>query len=290
MPVPANEKAETRPNTVYIGMASSLFPSMPETALTAVLDSFGVLMESQTGLTGRIVAGGDAVQLGEMLAEGKVKLGVFHGIEFGWAQQKYPDLRPLMMAVNQERQLQAFIMVRDNAEGTELTTLKGKTMAISKGTRHHCNLFLDRRCQELGQEPSAFFGKIETHANSEKVLDQVVDGAVECALVDSLSADCYKRRKPVRHAKLKALERSPMFPAAVVAYNPNTSDDATLRKFREGMLNANKTMAGRHMMTLFKLTAFEPVSSDYDTLLSEILKRYPAPAGGAGLQRDDATK
>jgi len=68
-----------------------------------------------------------------------------------------------------------------------------------------------------------------------------------------------------------------VFPAAVVAYRPGILDEATLKRFREGMMNANRTILGRQMLTLWKLTAFEEVPQDYEKVLSEILKTYPAP-------------
>jgi ABC-type phosphate/phosphonate transport system substrate-binding protein len=278
MPAAEAEKTETRPNTVYIGMVSTLFPSTPEKLLTAVLDSFGALMESQTGVPGRIVPVTDPVQLGQMLVDNKVKLGVFHGVEFGWAKQKYPSLSPLMIAVNQDRHLEAMVVVREDKSGKNIGDVKGKTLAISKNMRHHCRLFLERRCQELGKDPTEFFGEIETLPNSEKALDQLIDGKVDCTLVDSLSMQCYQRLKPVRFAKLKALERSPIFPTAVVAFHPGSLDDATLKKFRQGMMDANKTMQGRHMMTLFRLTGFEPIPTDYEQMVSNILRVYPTPS------------
>lgn len=290
MPVGEAEKTASRPTTVYIGMVGTLFPSTPEKLLAAILDSFGALMESQTGVPGRIVAVGDPVELGQMLVDDKVKLGVFHGVEFGWAKQKFPSLCPLMIAVNQERLLEAMVVVRDDKAGKNIHDVKGKSLAISKNMRHHCRLFIERRCQELGKDPTAFFGDINTLPNSEKALDDLIDGKVDCTLVDSLSMKCYQRLKPVRFAKLKTIERSPIFPTAVVAYHPGHLDDATLQKFRKGMLNANNTMQGRHMMTLFRLTGFEAIPSDYDQTISNILRVYPTPSSCDSLTQSTSEK
>jgi hypothetical protein len=62
---------------------------------------------------------------------------------------------------------------------------------------------------------------------------------------------------------------------------PGTLDEATLQRFREGMVNANKEVMARQMLTLWKLTGFEPVPEDYDAVLTNIIKPYPPPAGTA---------
>jgi hypothetical protein len=54
-------------------------------------------------------------------------------------------------------------------------------------------------------------------------------------------------------------------------------NDATLRRFREGMLNASQDTRARQFLMLWKLTAFEAVPDDYDQTLNQILKAYPLP-------------
>src|SRR5437764_8082936 len=150
---------------VRIGMVSSLFRDTPESVVRAMMQPFGALMESQTGIPGQLQAGGDAAHLGQLLAEGHVDIGVFHGIEFGWARRKYPEFRPLMIAVNQSRLLQALVLVRADADPTELSDLKGKTLALPRCTREHCHLFLERRCLECGQDFEHFFSAVTIPAN-----------------------------------------------------------------------------------------------------------------------------
>jgi ABC-type phosphate/phosphonate transport system substrate-binding protein len=274
----AEEKEAAPAGPVQIGMVSSLFRDTPETLVTAMMQPFGALMESQTGLSGKLVVGGDAVHLGKMLAEDKVHLGVFHGVEFAWARQQNPALRPLMIAVNQKRHLYAVVVIRADATLTRFADLKGKTLALPRQTRAHCHLFLERRCQDAGLDPAHFFEELATPANSEDALDDVVDHLVPAAVVDGIALESYQHRKPGRFAKLKVLERSEVFPAAVVAYHPGALSDSTLRRFCEGMLNANKETLGRQFMALWKLTAFEAIPDDYEQTLIEILKAYPPPS------------
>jgi ABC-type phosphate/phosphonate transport system substrate-binding protein len=262
---------------VRIGLVNSLFRDTPETLVSAMMQPFGALMESQTGLPGKLVSGGDAANLGKLLAEDKIHLGVFHGVEFAWARQKNPELRPLMIAVNQKRHLRAVVVIRADGSAVKFGDLEGQTVALPQQSREHCRMFVAHRCQEVGSDATHFFGKITTPSNNEEALDDLVDNLVQATVVDSIALDCYQRRKPTRFAKIKVLDRSEVFPAAVVAYHPGVLSDATLQRFREGMLNANKGALGRQFMALWKLTAFEAIPEDYEQTLIQILKTYPLP-------------
>src|SRR5207237_918546 len=154
---------------------------------------------------------------------------------------KHPELRPLMIAVNQQRHLQAFVIVRSDSQATSFKDLQDKPFALPRQTREHCNLYLERECQSARKAPRVYFSKITNPPNSEEAIDDLFDGVVQAAVVDDVSLDSYKRRKPGRFAKLKVLQTSEIFPAAVVAYRPGAIDEARLKRFREGMMNANRT-------------------------------------------------
>jgi ABC-type phosphate/phosphonate transport system substrate-binding protein len=275
-PVNAKDRS-TRPSTVRIGMISSLFNDVPKATVMAMMQPFAAMIKAQTGVSGELVPCGDADNLGQQLMDDKVQLGVFHGIEFAWARQKYPELRPLVLAINQQRYLRAHIVVRVDGKVSTLGELQDKTLALPNGTWQHCHLFLRRRCLEWKKEPANFFAKITNPANVEDALDDVVDGVAQVCVVDGVSLDCYKRRKPGRFAKLKIVHSSEIFPAAAVAFRTAILDDATRARFRDGLMNANRTAFGRQVMTLWKLTGFEQVPSDYDQTLTEIVKTYPTP-------------
>src|SRR5207244_8774769 len=116
-----NRSAQT--GTVRIGLISSLFIDVPEPVMMAMMQPFGALMEAQTGVSGELVACGDADNLGQQLTEDKVQLGVFHGVELGWARQKHPELRPLVIAVNEQRYLRAHFVVRAERKLASLSDL-----------------------------------------------------------------------------------------------------------------------------------------------------------------------
>ncbi len=275
--LPAEEETSRRPEAVRIGMVDSLFREVPKPMLSIVMQPFAMLMQQQTGLTGQIIADGEYTNLSQDLATDKVQLGVFHGVEFAWARLLHPDLKPLMIAVVQQPHLRAFLIVRSDNEAHSLADLKDADLALSRGTREHCRLFLDKYCRKEGHEPKQFFGKITCPSNPEDALDKVFEEEVQATVVDNVALESYKRRKPGRFEQLQPMLISEMFPAGVVAYHPGAIDPETLRRFREGMSTANQSALGRQLMTLWKLTAFEPVPADYEKNLTDIAKAYPPP-------------
>jgi ABC-type phosphate/phosphonate transport system substrate-binding protein len=277
--LPANENAKEEADTIRIGLVSSLFRDLPGSMTSLLLKPFGNLMRAQTGMNGKLIAAGSALSLGRDLNEDKVHLGVFHGVEFAWAQERYPKLKPLVLAVNHTQHLRALLVTRGDSPAADLADLRGKKLALAQRTKEHCHIYLGHHCRALGAEPDAFFAKIVRHANVEDALDDVVRGKVDAAVVDGVALKCYEHIKPGCHARLKVLQKSPAFPAAVVAYHEGRLDEATLARFRDGMLNAGKDTRSRELMNLWKLTSFEAIPADYQRNLIEIRRAYPAPHG-----------
>jgi ABC-type phosphate/phosphonate transport system substrate-binding protein len=273
---PAQEK-----KPVKIGMAASLFRDVPASMVSVLTPPFLSLMRDQTGLEGDVITAGDAFDVGRRLSDKEFQLGVFHGYEFAWAQQKYPELRPLCIAINRHRTVRALLVVRNDSTALSLADLKGKTLSMPRRSREHCLLFLERDCQALDALPKDFFGKIVNHPNIEDALDDVLRDKVQAVVVDSISLETYEQLKSGCFARLKVLKQSEAFPGGVVAYCQGALDQATLTKFRDGMINANQTSRGRDLMAMWKMTAFEGVPADFQQTLDAILKAYPAPDGTA---------
>ena len=263
---------------VEIGLCASLFRDVPDSVLQTMSKPFGLVMATQTGMIGHLVKAGDALDLGKQLNEQKLHLGIFHGYEFAWARQKYPDLKPLVIAVNQSRHLRALLIIRSDSELSDFAALKEKALNMPRGNRGHCHLFLEHGCNVAGDCAAAeHLSKITTGACAEEALDEVVDGTVDATIVDRVALDCYKRRKPGRFGELKVAVESQVFPAGVVAYHPGTLEEKALDRFRDGLVNCQKTILGRQLLTMWKLTGFEPIPDDYEQTLKDIVKTYPAP-------------
>jgi ABC-type phosphate/phosphonate transport system substrate-binding protein len=274
---PATVADEPKATVVRIGLTDTLFRDNPEARSEKAARPFKSLLEQQTGLTGDVVIDLKPDDLAQQLKDGKVQVAVFQGFEYAWARQKDRDLKPLMIAVNQKPQLRAMIAVRNDSGAAGLADLKGKTVAVPRRIRAHCQLFLDRRCDALGKPTKDFFAKVQTPTTPEEAIEAVVNGRADAALTDGIFLDWYEKNKPTRYARLKVVEKSPAFPATVVAYRAGALDDATRDRLRKGMLSAKDNPRGVELMELCQMTSFEPVPDDYDKLLTEIAKAYPAP-------------
>src|SRR5437879_880819 len=93
---------EPKGGTVRIGLTETLFRDNPEARLDKTASPFKSLLEAQTGLSGQVVSGIKPDDLRQQLKDGKLQLAIFQGFEYAWARQKDPDLKPLMIAVNQQ--------------------------------------------------------------------------------------------------------------------------------------------------------------------------------------------
>ena len=142
-------------------------------------------------------------------------------------------------------------------------------------------LYVERQCQARGKKAEEFFAKVTGPDNAEDAVDDVVDGVIQATVVDRAALEAYKRRKPGRFKKLKEIAHSQPFPPPLVAYQGNVVDEGTRERFRQGLLNAANKDKGQTMLTMFRLTGFEAVPEDFDKVLAETRKNYPAPNGTA---------
>ena len=271
----AEDEKALPPGTVRIGLVRTLFRDVPEPMVRLMIQPFSALMKAQTGLNGDLIPCSDPYDLGQRLHEGQMELGVFHGFEFGWAQQKYPDLRPLCIAVNRHRHLTANLVVRNDSPAGSFGDLKGKIIALPRYLPGQCRLYLQRLCREAGSDPQHFLAKITSPPNVEQALDDILRGKLQAAVVDGVSLECYEQVKSACFSRLKVLKQSEVFPAAVIAYREGALDASTLKRFREGMVSASQTERGRDLMSMWKLTGFEDVPADYTTTLANIMRAYP---------------
>jgi ABC-type phosphate/phosphonate transport system substrate-binding protein len=277
MAAPANGGGDAALKPVRIGISGAFLRDLPDAMYQASLRLFRSLLESQTGCCGEIVPAADPLEVGEQLAADKIQVGIFHGFEFAWARQQHDDLKPLVIAINKQEHLSAILVVRDDCSARNLNDLKGKTLALPRRTKGHCHLFLERQCLACGESVPAWFGQVTTPPTLEDALDSLVTGKVDAAIVDGVFLDWYQDRKPKHFSKLKVLKQSETFPATVIAYHAGALDEATLQRFRDGLLNAAKTPRGQQLLPLCQMTSFEKIPTDYDRLLTEILKAYPPP-------------
>ena len=171
----AGETADPHKGVVHVGLMQTLFRDLPDPLVHALLEPFGALFRAETGHDAYVVRDADALRLGRLLNEDQLQLGVFQGIEFAWARQKYPELQPLMIVFNQKKHLRACLLTRADTAITEWADLKGQSLALPCRSHQHCYEFLNRHCRQQHQEPEQFLGKIIKPANVEEALDDLVE-------------------------------------------------------------------------------------------------------------------
>jgi ABC-type phosphate/phosphonate transport system substrate-binding protein len=271
------QDVKTGNEPVRIGMVGSLFNDIPPALVEFVGGPFKMLMKQFTGLNGELKVGGDAYEVGKKLVDRKLDLAVFHGFEFGWARQKYPELRPLTIAVSKYREVNAFVVVRADSDIKSFEQLKGKDLGFPRKSKEHCRIFLERHSAECGNCCSkSYFAHVVASPNVDEALDDVLRGKLQAVITDNASLEEYEQFKPGCFARLKVIKQSEPFPPAVIAYREGALDADTLKRFRDGMISANQSPRGRDMMSIFKMTAFEPVPDNYGQMIAEILRHYPA--------------
>jgi len=272
------EEVGTPNHPIRIGVSGSLFRDVPASIVSAMSRPFNKVMVSQTGMTGELTKVSDPLDLAKQVISDSTQLGIFTSYELAWARQKHPDLKPLMTLVSEGRHPQVLVVVPAASSVQSFADLKGLTLSRPRASRPYALLFLERRTQALGGEPKQFFADIHLNPESTEVLDDVVEGKAQAALVDCDTWDWYRRTKPKRTAQLRVAVESEKFPATVVVYYPGNLDEKVVKRFRQGMLCAHDCPTGRQLMSLWKISGFQDVPKDYEDGLKEILKAYPPPA------------
>jgi ABC-type phosphate/phosphonate transport system substrate-binding protein len=265
-------------HVVRIGVVGSLFRDTPEPLIQVIMRPFKSLLETQTGITGTVVASGDCDRLSAELKADHVQLGVFHGVEFAWARLKNPRLKPLFIAVNHQPVLHAHLIVRRDCKVEGVDGLRGKVVALPRLSREHCRLYLERRCVLPGCNPESYYAKVTSPHDGEDALDEVFEGKAQAAVIDAVEWEQYRKDKPRRSGLMRSLQESEPFPAAVVAYYPGGLDEDLLLRLRDGMIAAKSTARGQQLLNLCRITSFEEVPEDYEQLLTSIAKAYPPQA------------
>jgi ABC-type phosphate/phosphonate transport system substrate-binding protein len=259
---------------LHIG-SSNLMTGVSGPREKAAMETLRTFIKEETGLNNEILPQSNWQQLSDTMAKGELQLGVFEGYEFSWAVEKQPKLKPLAIAVNVYRYPVAYVVVARDNKAKDFADLKGQSLAIPATGQGFLRLFIDRQCTLYGEKTDKFFSKIATPENVEDALDEVVDGKVQAVVIDRAALEAYKQRKPGRFNRLKQIIHSQPFPPAVVAYYDDTLDQATLQRFKAGLLDAAKKEKGEMLLTLFRLTGFGSVPSDFAKVLAETRKAYP---------------
>jgi ABC-type phosphate/phosphonate transport system substrate-binding protein len=268
---------QAKVDVLRIGTSGTLTAEKDNSKEKGARASLRDFIKEETGLKNEIESEKDWRELADKMAKGELHVGVFQGYEFAWAKEQHSDLQVLALAINVSRYPVAYAVVRRDSAAKDFAGLKGQSLSLPDTGQRYLHLFVERESQARGKEMNDFFSKVTSQPNVEDCLDDVVDGVVQAAVVDRSSLEAYKRRKPGRFEKLKEIAKSEPFPPAVIACYGKVLDEATKKRFRDGLLNAGKKEKGRTMLDLFRLSGFETQPDDFDKVLAATRKAYPPP-------------
>jgi ABC-type phosphate/phosphonate transport system substrate-binding protein len=272
----AGRGEDARRGTLLIGTSGSV---NAETAAKekGAIETLKKFIKDETGLDDDILRQSNWRELAEKMKKDQMQIGVFQGYEFAWAQEQYPDLKPLALAVNVYTYPVAYVVTKRDDPARDFAGLANQSVVVPANGQRFLNLFLARQAEALGKNMNSLFSKVVSRDSAEDAIDDVVDGTVQATVADRAALEGYKERKPGRFRQLKEVAHSRPFPPAVVAYYDKHLGEATLRRFKDGLLDAKNKERGSTTLTLFRLTGFEPVPEDFGRVLAATRETYPAP-------------
>lgn len=275
VPAPAAQPAAPVP-TVKLGILTGMFRDVSPGLVQAAASPFRDIFKRETGLQSEVILVDDYDLLASQMKDKKLEFGVFHGFEFAWIQEKYPEVKPLVISVlNGNNSIQACLVVNISSKATSPKDLKGACVTLPGGTKAHCHLFLERLCETL---PANTCAAIPSRKLSpEEALDAVAADDSPAALVDMSAFTAYQNNKPGAASQLKILAKSEPFPVGVVAYRQGAVDPKVLDKVRTALVKVHENAQGRAFMMLWKLKGFGDPTPEFEADLTRIDKVYPAP-------------
>jgi ABC-type phosphate/phosphonate transport system substrate-binding protein len=266
---------QVRLGILRIGASGTLTGKADDPKDKAGLRTLRRFIMEETGLNSDITGQMNWQTLGEKLSTGDLHLAFFQGYEFAWAQEKYADIKPLSIAVNVDRYPVACVVVRRDNKARNFTDLRNQSLALPISSLGFLRLYVERQSEAHGKKAEDYFSSITSPDNVEDAFDDVVDGNVKVIVVDGVALEAYKRRKPGRFKRLMELTRSQPFPPGVVAYYGSVLDEATLRRFKDGLIGASRKEKGQTLLTLSKLTSFEAAPDELERVLVQTRTAYP---------------
>ena len=232
-------------------------------------------LKEETGLNNAVAKEKDWQTLLAMLVKGQVHVVVFQGYEYAWAQERYPDLKPMALAINHFYYPTAHVLVRRDNAAKDFAGLVGQSVVLPAVNQEFVRLYIDRHCAAAGKPTESFFSKITVPDNAEDALDELIEGTAQVAIVEGVAMEAYRRRKPGRFSQIREVTRSEAFPPMVLAYYGSYLDPATLKSFRNGLLGAAQKRTGARLLMLSRLSSFENAPTGFDKVLAATRLAYP---------------
>jgi ABC-type phosphate/phosphonate transport system substrate-binding protein len=262
---------------VQMGLYKSMFRDVPEAVVVALAKPMKSLLEETVGVTGEAVLFDDCEKLAEAVESKKVNLGVFHGFEYAWIKDKYPNLQPFLIAVPHGGRLQSVLVVKADSTVAKIADLGPDEIIIPRGTKPHCLVHLEDLRKGLDKTVAPM--KNKPGMTVEEALTEIALGNLTATVVDNGALAAIAKSSPGTVKGLKVIARSEQFPYGVLVTHKDGMNTATRDKLKGGLTNAEKAAKGRPLLLLWGLQGFADVPAEYNDHCLTMLKAYPSPTG-----------
>ena len=269
--------AQTETPVVKIAVVSTLTRGLPLGIVSIAMQPLKAYMETETGMSGEIILGGDALELGKKLEDDQAHLGVFHGHEFAWAKKKFPKLEPIVVCLNETQNVRAVQIVQEKSKAESYADLKGSILALTRENRAFCRLYAERRCITPTSTLDKFYKKITNPVDCEDALDAVRRGKADSAVVEASLWEAYQKNKSFLSKSLRVLQQSEIFPPGVIAYRQGKFTAKQAEAFRKALLNAGGHPQGKEVMKSMRVASFSAAPEKFGDILDACFKAYPPP-------------
>ena len=267
---------------VRIGLPDVLFRDVSPAMVDLAMVPFKDMIQKTLEMNGSLIKARDYKVLAEQLKKKQVDLVLLHGFEYAWVKEIEPDLNLIPLAVTLPNcgKVQACLVVHDSCQAKLPKDLTGACVAVPKGSKAHCQMFLEHIRKGLPEGdccPSEVKGPLPT---PEDVLDGIASGcgASKAALVDISSLEAYQADKPGLGSNLKILAKSELLPAAVIACRKDTLTAKQMDAITKGLVECTNNPKGRLFVMFWNLKGFGKVTPEYLDLVAKTQKAYPVPA------------
>jgi len=225
----------------------------------------------------------DLRAFGKELDSGVCHVGAIWGLEYGWLQQEFPRLEPLIVLLQQETRFVSQFLVRSKDHlGGEFATLKGKRLALYRGIPLMDRAYLAGLLHE-GETVNTYF-KVEKDQRYETVVEAinaVCDEEADCVLVNIEVYSHQLVNRPGLRKQLRAIVPSEPFPPAALIGRRERLNQIRPRLWedlQETLEAMDQSAEGKECRRFWRVERFarpEHANLDFQAAVQKSLGIYP---------------
>ena len=254
----------------------SLAPDSNDKQVLSVTKPFMDLLGDKVGvpIVMEIEKNGRSEELFAMGAKFKARTihaGIAWGVEFGWLAQKFPELEPLAVVTNGERNPWfSQIMVSASNTSTSLAQLKGKRLARFTHASLMDRLVMDAMLRKEGFDPQDFFLELpRPYADARQALRAVKIGEADCVIVEHMTFSRLEAAQPNLAKTIRIFKESAPYPPPVVFGNPeviNQFKSGLWRQLQAEVSKLHETAEGQQLLTTLRFDTLTKPDKEFVAL------------------------